>query len=131
VLITQYMSPIQSTTARRHSHRPSNNTLPQHTIPSYPPRRHRPSPRHSHNTLPILSTTAPTLTTPTSTIPHRRAVELNIYIYVIAIHRVVELLVEDSHRADTFICRISKPPRAGEVLPKFSVARLLLEDGEP
>jgi hypothetical protein len=29
-----------------------------------------------------------------------------------------------SHRADSFICRISKPPRAGEVLPKFS-ARLL------
>jgi hypothetical protein len=46
-------------------------------------------------------------------------------------HRAVELLVEDNHRADTFICKISKPPRAGEVLPKFSVARLLLEDGEP
>jgi hypothetical protein len=110
-------------------------TLTQHTITSYPSRRHRPSPRHSHNTLPILSTTAPTLTTPTSTIPRHRAVELNIYIYicvcVIVGHHVVELLVEDSHRADTFICRISKPPRAGEVLPKFSVTRLLLEDGEP
>ena len=47
-------------------------------------------------------------------------------------HRAVELCVEDSHRADSFICRISKPPRAGEVLPKFSVARLLLgmEDRE-
>ena len=47
-------------------------------------------------------------------------------------HRVVELCVEDSHRAESFICRISKPPRAGEVLPKFSVARLLLgmEDRE-
>jgi hypothetical protein len=114
-------------------HRPSHNTLPQHTITSYPSRRHRPSPRHSHNTLPILSTTAPTLTTPTSTIPRRRAVELKIYIYIymIAGHRAIELLVEDSHRADTFIYRISKPPRAGEVLPKFSVARLLLEDGEP
>ena len=50
---------------------------------------------------------------------------------MIAGHRAVELLVEDSHRADTFICRISKPPRAGEVLPKFSVARLLLGDGGP
>jgi hypothetical protein len=50
---------------------------------------------------------------------------------VIAGYRVIELLVEDSHRADTFICRISKPSRVGEVLPKFSVARLLLEDGEP
>jgi hypothetical protein len=52
-------------------------------------------------------------------------------IYVIAGHRVVELCMEVSHRADTFICRILKPPRAGEVLPKFSVARLLLEDGGP
>jgi hypothetical protein len=50
---------------------------------------------------------------------------------MIAGHRAVELLVEDSHHADTFICRILKPPRAGEVLPKFSVARLLLEDEEP
>ena len=56
---------------------------------------------------------------------------LNIYMCVIAGHRAVELCVEDSHRADSFICRISKPPRAGEVLPKFSVARLLLEDGGP
>jgi hypothetical protein len=46
-------------------------------------------------------------------------------------HRAIELLVEDSNRADTFIRRISKPPRAGEVLLKFSVARLLLEDGGP
>jgi hypothetical protein len=62
---------------------------------------------------------------------------LNIYIYiyicvcVIAGHRAVELCVSVSHRADSFICRISKPPRAGEVLSKFSVARLLLEDGGP
>jgi hypothetical protein len=48
---------------------------------------------------------------------------------VIAGHRAVELYVDVSHRADTFICRISKPPRAGEVLPKFPVARLLLKDG--
>jgi hypothetical protein len=32
-------------------------------------------------------------------------------IYVIADHRAVELCVEVSHRADTFICRFSKPPR--------------------
>jgi hypothetical protein len=50
---------------------------------------------------------------------------------LIADHRVVELCVDVSRRADSFICRISKPPRAGEVLPKFSVARLLLEDGGP
>jgi hypothetical protein len=49
----------------------------------------------------------------------------------IAGHRAVELCMEDSHHADTFICRISKPRRAGQVLPKFSVARLLLEDGGP
>jgi hypothetical protein len=36
-----------------------------------------------------------------------------------------------SHRADSFICRILKPPRVREVLPKFSFARLLLEDGGP
>jgi hypothetical protein len=53
-----------------------------------------------------------------------------IYICVIAGHHVVELCVYVSHRANSFICRISKPPRAGEVLPKFS-ARLLLEDGGP
>jgi hypothetical protein len=52
-----------------------------------------------------------------------------ICVCVIVGHRVVELCVHVSHRADSFICRISKPPRAGEVLPKFSVARLLLEDG--
>ena len=46
-------------------------------------------------------------------------------------HRAVELCVDVSHHADSFICRILKPPRAGEVLPKFSVARLLLEDGGP
>jgi hypothetical protein len=45
-------------------------------------------------------------------------------------HRAVELCVYVSHRADSFNCRISKPPRTGEVLPKFSVARLLLEDGD-
>jgi hypothetical protein len=48
---------------------------------------------------------------------------------VIANHRDVELCVYVSHRVDSFICRISKPPRAGEVLPKFSIVRLLLEDG--
>jgi hypothetical protein len=50
---------------------------------------------------------------------------------VIAGHRAVELRVDVRHRADSFICRISKPPCAGEVLPEFSVARLLLEDGGP
>jgi hypothetical protein len=30
------------------------------------------------------------------------------------------------HNADTFICRFWKPPRAGEVLPKFSFDRLWL-----
>jgi hypothetical protein len=54
-----------------------------------------------------------------------------ICVSVIAGHRAVELCVYVSHRADSFICRISKPPCAGEVLPKFSVARLLLEDGGP
>jgi hypothetical protein len=48
---------------------------------------------------------------------------------VIVGHRAIELCVDVSHRADTFICRISKPPCAGEVLPKFSIDRLLLEDG--
>jgi hypothetical protein len=37
------------------------------------------------------------------------------YINVIAGHRVVELCVYVSHRADSFICRISKPPRARRV----------------
>jgi hypothetical protein len=55
---------------------------------------------------------------------------IHIYIYDCG-HRVVELCVYVSHRADSFICRISKPPRVGEVLPKFSVARLVLEDGGP
>jgi hypothetical protein len=50
---------------------------------------------------------------------------------VIAGHRVVEIYVVVSHRADTFICRFYKPPHAGEVLPKFSIARLMLEDGGP
>jgi hypothetical protein len=42
---------------------------------------------------------------------------------MIAGHCAVELYVNVSHRADTFIYRISKPSRAGEVLPKFPVAR--------
>jgi hypothetical protein len=50
---------------------------------------------------------------------------------VIAGHRVVEICVVVSHRADTFICRFYKPPRAGEVLPEFSIARLMLEAGGP
>jgi hypothetical protein len=60
-----------------------------------------------------------------------------IYIYicvcvcVIVGHRAIEICVVVSHHADTFICRFYKPPRAGEVLPKFSIARLLLEDGGP
>ena len=48
---------------------------------------------------------------------------------MIASHHAVELCVDVSHRAENLICRISKPPRVGEVLPKFSIARLLLEDG--
>jgi hypothetical protein len=50
---------------------------------------------------------------------------------VIAGHRAVEICVVVSHRDDTFICRFYKPPRAGEVLPEFSIARLMLEDGGP
>jgi hypothetical protein len=50
---------------------------------------------------------------------------------MIAGHRAVEICVVVSHRADTFICRFYKPPLVGEVLPKFSIARLMLEDGEP
>jgi hypothetical protein len=53
------------------------------------------------------------------------------YINVIAGHRVVEIYVVVSHRADIFICRFYKPSRAGEVLPKFSIVRLMLEDGGP
>jgi len=50
---------------------------------------------------------------------------------VIVGHRVIELCVDVSHHADTFICRILKPPRAGEVLPKFSIDWLLLEERGP
>jgi hypothetical protein len=34
-------------------------------------------------------------------------------------HSVVDIPVNISHRAATFICRFWKPPRAGEVLPIF------------
>jgi hypothetical protein len=54
-----------------------------------------------------------------------------LWLYVIAGHRAVELCVDVSHRADSFICRFYKPPHVGEVLLKFSIARLLLEDGGP
>jgi hypothetical protein len=53
---------------------------------------------------------------------------------VIVGHRAVEICVDVSHRADTFICRFLKPPRAGKVLPKLSIDRLrlyMLEDGGP
>ena len=45
---------------------------------------------------------------------------------MIAGHRAVELCVDVSHRAENLICRILKPPRAGEVLPDFFVDRLWL-----
>ena len=40
-------------------------------------------------------------------------------------HSVVDIPVNISHRAATFICRFWKPPRAGEVLPKFFIDRLV------
>jgi hypothetical protein len=49
-------------------------------------------------------------------------------------HRAIDICVDVSHCADTFICRFWKPLRAGEVLPKFSIDRLwlyTLEDGGP
>ena len=55
------------------------------------------------------------------------------YINVIVGHRAVEICVVVSHRTDIFICRFYKPSHAGEVLvlPKFSIVRLMLEDGGP
>jgi hypothetical protein len=53
---------------------------------------------------------------------------------VIVGHRAVEICVDVSHRADTFICRFWKPSCAREMLPKFSIDRLrlyMLEDGGP
>jgi hypothetical protein len=41
------------------------------------------------------------------------------YIYVIIGHRAVEICVDVSHRAATFICRFWTPPHAGEVLQKI------------
>jgi hypothetical protein len=49
-----------------------------------------------------------------------------IYIDVIVGHRAVEICVDVSHHAATFICRFWTPPHAAEVLPKFFVDRLLL-----
>jgi hypothetical protein len=40
---------------------------------------------------------------------------------VIVGHRAVDICVNVSHRAVTFICRFWKPPRAGEVLSNFFV----------
>jgi hypothetical protein len=40
-------------------------------------------------------------------------------IVVIVGHRPVDIFVDDSHRAASFICRFWKPPRAREVLPNF------------
>jgi hypothetical protein len=50
---------------------------------------------------------------------------------VIVGYRAVEICVVVSHRADIFICRFYKPSHAGEVLPKFSIVRIMLEDGGP
>jgi hypothetical protein len=44
---------------------------------------------------------------------------------VIVGHRVVDISVGVSHRVVSFICRVWKPPRAGEMLPKFFVDRLV------
>jgi hypothetical protein len=41
-------------------------------------------------------------------------------------HRPVDLFVDVSHRAASFICRFWKHPRTGEVLPNFFVDRLEL-----
>jgi hypothetical protein len=58
--------------------------------------------------------------------PTTKSGDIYVCVCVIAGHRAVELCVDVSHRADTFICRISKPSRAGEVLLKFSIDKLLL-----
>jgi hypothetical protein len=44
---------------------------------------------------------------------------------VIVGHRAVDICVDVSHHAVTFICRFWKPPGAGEVLPNFFVDRLV------
>jgi hypothetical protein len=45
---------------------------------------------------------------------------------VIVGHRAVEIRVDVSHRAATFICKFWTPPHAEEVLSKFFVDRILL-----
>jgi hypothetical protein len=40
-------------------------------------------------------------------------------------HRAVDICVDVSHCVVSFICRFWKPPRAGEVLPKFFNDRLV------
>jgi hypothetical protein len=44
---------------------------------------------------------------------------------VIGGHCVVDVYRRVSHRVVTFICRLWKPPCAGEVLPKFFVDKLV------
>jgi hypothetical protein len=45
---------------------------------------------------------------------------------VIVGHHAINICVDVSHRAASFVCRFWKPPRVGEVLPKFFVDRLEL-----
>jgi hypothetical protein len=55
--------------------------------------------------------------------------QLLVYMMPNALHMPLfnlHICVDVSHRVDTFICRFWKPPRAGEVLPKFSIDRLQL-----
>jgi hypothetical protein len=53
-----------------------------------------------------------------------------IEVFVIFGHHTVDMSVNISHRAVSFICRFWKPPSAGEVLPNFSWL-YMLEDGGP
>jgi hypothetical protein len=48
------------------------------------------------------------------------------YFSMIVGHRPVDIFVDVSHRAASFICRFWKHPRTGEVLPNFFVDRLEL-----
>jgi hypothetical protein len=95
---------------------------------SYPPRRRRPS----HNTLPQHTITSyPSCCQPScrwymcGCQPSCRWYMCGYMCGYIVGHRAVDICVDVSHCVVSFICRFWKPPCAGEVLPKFFIDRLV------
>jgi hypothetical protein len=78
-------------------------------------------PIHHAVTDPHTTHSYNTLSHPIHRVVSHRAVDICVDVS----HRAVDICVDVSHCVVSFICRFWKPPRAGEVLPKFFIGSLV------